>query len=226
MRREFSRWIENFGRNEPRLIFLTGDLGFGALENVQNALQERFVNMGVCEQNMISVAAGLSQKGLLPAALGELPAFRPIRKLAANRMPRPMATVVGLGPVLLNALSWILDEGKVDLFVVAQIPLTELSDELVASVHASGLLWVIEEHVARGGLAEHLVLAGSPISSLPHPRGGLPRRLIWEPILSPKPLWTRLRIPAIVVPTTLFLKPTDARPLYAPRRQSLFRHLD
>ncbi len=160
MRREFSRWIENFGRNEPRLIFLTGDLGFGALENVQNALQERFVNMGVCEQNMISVAAGLSQKGLLPAALGELPAFRPIRKLAANRMPRPMATVVGLGPVLLNALSWILDEGKVDLFVVAQIPPTELSDELVASVHASGLLWVIEEHVARGGLAEHLALQG------------------------------------------------------------------
>ena len=54
MRREFSNWIENFGRTESRFIFLTGDLGFGALENVQNALQGRFINMGVCEQNMVS----------------------------------------------------------------------------------------------------------------------------------------------------------------------------
>jgi transketolase len=252
MRREFSSWVENFARNEPRLIFLTGDLGFAALENVQIALQERFVNMGVCEQNMVSVAAGLSQQGLLPvcysiapfvvfrayeqirldvalhglnvkivgngggygygimgashhaiediaalsalqhfvcfiplcnsevdgacaalfrhrgpsylrlgfgiwpAVMGELPEFRPIRKLAANRMLRPMTTVVGLGPVLLNTLSWILDDGTVDLFAIAQMPLTELSDELVDSVQASGRLWVIEEHVARGGLAEHL----------------------------------------------------------------------
>ena len=38
MRKEFSSWIENFGRNESRFIFLTGDLGFAALENVQAAL--------------------------------------------------------------------------------------------------------------------------------------------------------------------------------------------
>src|SRR5438093_10875228 len=66
MRKEFSSWIENFGRNESRFIFLTGELGFAALENVQAALQERFVNMGVCEQNMRSVAAGLAQKVLIP----------------------------------------------------------------------------------------------------------------------------------------------------------------
>ena len=47
MRKEFSQWIEGFGRREPRLIFLTGDLGFGALENVRASLGPRFVNMGV-----------------------------------------------------------------------------------------------------------------------------------------------------------------------------------
>ena len=252
MRREFSSWIENFGRSETRFIFLTGDLGFGALENVQDALQERFINMGVCEQNMISVAAALSQQGLLPlcysiapfavfrpyeqirldvalhglnvkivgngggygygimgashhaledvaalsalqnfccfiplcnsdvdgacnslfryhgpsylrlgfgvwpSGIGELPAFAPIRKLVVGRMAQPKATVVGLGPVLLNTLPWILEAGKTDLFAVSQVPLMELSDELVASVDSSGLLWVIEEHVARGGLGEHL----------------------------------------------------------------------
>ncbi len=66
MRKEFSSWIESFGRRESRLVFLTGDLGFGALENVSAALGPRFVNLGVSEQNMVSVAAGLAQQGLLP----------------------------------------------------------------------------------------------------------------------------------------------------------------
>lgn len=47
----------------PELVFLTGDLGFMALEPLQAALGERFINAGVAEQNMISVAAGLSRQG-------------------------------------------------------------------------------------------------------------------------------------------------------------------
>ena len=85
-----------------------------------------------------------------------MPAFAPIRKLVVGRMALPKVTVVGLGPVLLNTFPWILEKGKTDLFAVSQVPLMKLSDELVASVDSSGLLWVIEEHVARGGLGEHL----------------------------------------------------------------------
>src|SRR5664279_3984361 len=47
-----------------RCVFLTGDLGFMALEGVRDAMQSRFINAGVAEQNMISVAAGLAQTGL------------------------------------------------------------------------------------------------------------------------------------------------------------------
>lgn len=43
-------------------FFLTGDLGFMALENIRDVMQERFVNCGVSEQNMISVAAGLARE--------------------------------------------------------------------------------------------------------------------------------------------------------------------
>lgn len=51
---------------DPRFCFLTGDLGFMALEPLRDAIQERFFNMGVAEQNMISVAAGLAYTGLRP----------------------------------------------------------------------------------------------------------------------------------------------------------------
>ena len=61
-----------------------------------------------------------------------------------------------LGPVLLNVFPWILEGAETDVFAVSQMPLVDLSDELLASLRASGLLWVIEEHRARGGLGEHL----------------------------------------------------------------------
>lgn len=48
----------------PDTVFLTGDLGFKALEPLKEALGDRFVNAGVAEQNMISVAAALAVQGL------------------------------------------------------------------------------------------------------------------------------------------------------------------
>lgn len=37
------------------MVFLTGDLGFMALEPLQHAMGSRFINAGVSEQNMVSV---------------------------------------------------------------------------------------------------------------------------------------------------------------------------
>lgn len=47
-------------------VFLTGDLGFQALEPLRTALGKRFLNAGVAEQNMVSVAAGLVRQGFRP----------------------------------------------------------------------------------------------------------------------------------------------------------------
>ena len=44
-------------------FFLTGDLGFMALEGIQDVMKERFINCGVAEQNMIGVAAGIAREG-------------------------------------------------------------------------------------------------------------------------------------------------------------------
>lgn len=50
----------------PGFVFLTGDLGFQALEPLQAAAGPRFINAGLAEQNMVSVAAGLAWTGLRP----------------------------------------------------------------------------------------------------------------------------------------------------------------
>jgi transketolase len=52
--------------SQPEFVFLTGDLGFGALEPLREAMGPRFFNAGVAEQNMVSVSAGLARQGLRP----------------------------------------------------------------------------------------------------------------------------------------------------------------
>lgn len=48
---------------DPNMLFLTGDVGFMALEPLRNAMKERFINAGVAEQNMVSVGAALAEQG-------------------------------------------------------------------------------------------------------------------------------------------------------------------
>jgi transketolase len=50
--------------DNPEMVFLTGDLGFMALEPLRDALGGRFINAGVAEQNMVSVAAGLAMQNM------------------------------------------------------------------------------------------------------------------------------------------------------------------
>jgi transketolase len=65
MRNVFCQSLVEASRR-PEFVFLTGDLGFKALEPLREALGERFINAGVAEQNMVSVAAGLARSGLRP----------------------------------------------------------------------------------------------------------------------------------------------------------------
>ena len=63
MRTAFAKTIVSQCNYED-CFFLTGDLGFMALEEVKEAFGNRFINAGVAEQNMIGVAAGLAREGL------------------------------------------------------------------------------------------------------------------------------------------------------------------
>ncbi len=72
MRNAFADHMINLGKNDTN-IFLTGDLGFNALEGVRDSFGERFINCGVSEQNMIGVAAGLAKKGFMVFAYSIAP---------------------------------------------------------------------------------------------------------------------------------------------------------
>lgn len=66
MRAEFTREMTKLFQLQPNMVFITLDLGYMAVENIEKTLGERFLNAGVAEQNAMSLAAGLAQQGQLP----------------------------------------------------------------------------------------------------------------------------------------------------------------
>ena len=255
MRAAFVNWARERAAADARMVFLTGDLGFQALEPLRALLGERFINVGVAEQNMVSMAAALAREGLRPFCYSIAPflAFRPAEqtrvdvglhglgvtlvgngggygygimgathhaledlallsalpnltcfipefaeevapacdalmdrggpaylRLGAGARPDALATpsyasvrqwaqgdnltVVACGPVLLEVLRALggLATGaapiSADVFSVAQLPIPELTAGLRASVRKTRRVYFAEEHVSRGGVAEHLSL--------------------------------------------------------------------
>jgi transketolase len=83
MRAEFAQaMIALFGRRQD-LVFITGDVGYMALEGIASLYGERFINAGIAEQNAVSLAAGLAHVGHLPWVYSTAPfvALRPYEQI-------------------------------------------------------------------------------------------------------------------------------------------------
>lgn len=63
MRTTFIETLVECAREDPSIWLLCGDLGYSVLEKFATAYPERYVNVGVAEQNMASMAGGLAMTG-------------------------------------------------------------------------------------------------------------------------------------------------------------------
>jgi transketolase len=68
MRKAFVEALCALAAADPRVWLLTADLGWGALEPFAQRFPDRFLNVGVAEQNMLGVATGLAREGCVPFA--------------------------------------------------------------------------------------------------------------------------------------------------------------
>ena len=66
MRAAFTATLLELAERDPRVLLLTGDLGFAVLEPFVDRFPERFFNVGVAEQNMVGLATGLAEAGYVP----------------------------------------------------------------------------------------------------------------------------------------------------------------
>lgn len=80
MRTVFSAALMAAAQADPRVLLLTGDHGYALFDGFRARLPKQYINAGVAEQNMVSVAAGLAKVGFKPVVYG-LSSFVPIRVL-------------------------------------------------------------------------------------------------------------------------------------------------
>lgn len=66
MRGAFAKALTELAERDPRILLLTGDLGYMALEPFADKFPDRFINAGVAEQNMVGLATGLAEAGFIP----------------------------------------------------------------------------------------------------------------------------------------------------------------
>jgi transketolase len=63
MRTAFLKELHELARQDPRIVFITGDLGFSVVEPFMQELPLQFLNAGVAEQNMTGMAVGMAMTG-------------------------------------------------------------------------------------------------------------------------------------------------------------------
>lgn len=66
MRKAFITTLVELAEQDERIILLTGDLGFMLMEPYTQKFPDRFINVGVAEQNLIGLATGLAEAGMIP----------------------------------------------------------------------------------------------------------------------------------------------------------------
>jgi len=66
VRKAFIQSLVALAERDPRVVLLTGDLGFTVVEDFAERFPDRFVNVGVAEQNMVGIATGLAEAGFVP----------------------------------------------------------------------------------------------------------------------------------------------------------------
>ena len=78
MRNTFINTLSELAQENPNIFLLCGDLGYSVLEPFAKAFPDRFLNVGIAEQNMTGVAVGLAREGynVFTYSIGNFPTLR------------------------------------------------------------------------------------------------------------------------------------------------------
>jgi len=73
VRNAFVRALTEAAARDPRVVFLTADLGYRLFDDFARRFPGRFLNAGVAEANMVGVASGLALEGKRPVVYSIAP---------------------------------------------------------------------------------------------------------------------------------------------------------
>jgi Transketolase, C-terminal subunit len=83
MRDAFIRALTELAEIDERIVLVTGDLGFGVLQDFAARFPTRYINAGVAEQNMTAIACGMALEGfqVYTYSIGNFPTLRCLEQI-------------------------------------------------------------------------------------------------------------------------------------------------
>src|ERR687888_1751569 len=128
MRNTFSEALYKAANENPDVYIVVADISpAGSMGKFRDQYPERFINVGVAEQSMIGICAGLALKGCQPFAytIATFTLYRPFEMirddLGYQNLP---VTVVGMGAGLVYSTLGGTHHAQEDIAVAAAIPNT------------------------------------------------------------------------------------------------------
>ncbi|MEI8173107.1 MAG: transketolase C-terminal domain-containing protein [Deltaproteobacteria bacterium] len=126
MRNMFSEVLYEMGKDDPRIYIVVADISpAGPMEKFRKEFPERFINVGVAEQSMIGICAGLALKGMRPFAytIATFALYRPYEiirdDLGYQNLP---VTIVGIGGGVIYSTLGGTHYAQEDIAIAGSIP--------------------------------------------------------------------------------------------------------
>lgn len=100
MRNRFIQELTKAAELDEKIVLIVGDLGYGLVEQFADKFPKRFINVGVAEQNMIGLSAGMASEGyhVFVYSIANFPTFRCAEQIrndvAYHELP---VTIVAVG---------------------------------------------------------------------------------------------------------------------------------
>jgi transketolase len=125
MRTTFFAHLQAAAIRNPDIVLVTGDLGFGVLEPLIAACPGQVINVGVAEQNMTGVAAGIALAGgkVFTYSIGNFPTLRCLEQIRNDVAYHGAdVTVVAVGGGFAYGALGMSHHATEDLAVMRAIP--------------------------------------------------------------------------------------------------------
>ena len=70
MRDSFAKEVKLLAEKNKDIVLLSGDIGNRMFDDYKKIAPDRFINCGIAEANMMSMASGMALSGLKPIIIG------------------------------------------------------------------------------------------------------------------------------------------------------------
>jgi len=125
MRTGFVEGLLAEARTREDIVLITADLGFSVLERFRDALPNQYLNVGVAEQNMMGIAAGLADVGktVFTYSIANFPTMRCLEQIRNDVCYHGYPVrVVSVGGGLTYASQGYTHHGVEDIGVMRALP--------------------------------------------------------------------------------------------------------